>query len=253
MSTPTHKKISISPCHEDWNKMHPNSNGRFCDSCAKNVIDFTTKSDQEVINYLSQQDNSETCGRFLKTQIHTIRIPFDKELFSTKLQSWQRFLIIFMFCFGQELFNIEFIFAQEIPTDTTIVTTEQDSLFLGSTVLTIENPDTLVIDTNLSVVEVQELDSITKLNIICIAGITMGSMYIEPVIYGDISYSVPTSITPILSLNEDYKDTLKEQKENEIHYQTKNSNPPKKKDKKPSENKENAIIPEKTRIRRGKK
>ena len=40
------------PCHEDWNQMMPETNGRFCGSCTKSVVDFTGMSDFSIVNYL---------------------------------------------------------------------------------------------------------------------------------------------------------------------------------------------------------
>ena len=45
-------KINIpEPCHEDWAQMTSTEKGKFCDSCAKEVIDFTNKSDEQLYKY----------------------------------------------------------------------------------------------------------------------------------------------------------------------------------------------------------
>ncbi len=63
-------KLSINePCHEDWGKMSPNEKGRFCDSCAKPVIDFSTSTDIEIIQFLDAHKGQKTCGRFKVTQL----------------------------------------------------------------------------------------------------------------------------------------------------------------------------------------
>lgn len=67
-----HKNIQLyipEPCHEDWNKMSTTQQGRYCESCCKQVIDFTTMSDQQIIDYLSNTKN-KTCGRFDHDQLH---------------------------------------------------------------------------------------------------------------------------------------------------------------------------------------
>jgi hypothetical protein len=56
------------PCHEKWNEMTPMEKGRFCASCQKNVVDFTTMSDQELIHFLKRR-KQETCGRFREDQL----------------------------------------------------------------------------------------------------------------------------------------------------------------------------------------
>ena len=58
------------PCHEDWNAMTPKEQGRFCDVCAKVVVDFTTMSDEEIINYLQQHSKQKICGLFSNEQLY---------------------------------------------------------------------------------------------------------------------------------------------------------------------------------------
>jgi len=67
-----HKKsINVhipNPCHEDWNQMTPESQGRHCASCAKIVTDFTKMTDQELILFL-QAGTDGVCGRFRNDQL----------------------------------------------------------------------------------------------------------------------------------------------------------------------------------------
>lgn len=65
------EKLIISipePCHENWNLMSPVEQGRFCSNCKKNVIDFTTKNDDEILNFFNTY-NGNTCGRFSNDQL----------------------------------------------------------------------------------------------------------------------------------------------------------------------------------------
>ncbi|MCU0434712.1 MAG: hypothetical protein MUC87_14750 [Bacteroidia bacterium] len=57
------------PCHESWQGMTPQENGRFCDSCCKVVVDFTRMSNDEISAYLQSRKNEKVCGRFTKTQV----------------------------------------------------------------------------------------------------------------------------------------------------------------------------------------
>ena len=57
------------PCHERWDQMTTEAQGRFCGSCQKIVVDFTVMSDEQVKNYLLDKKNTNTCGRFYATQI----------------------------------------------------------------------------------------------------------------------------------------------------------------------------------------
>jgi len=56
------------PCHEDWNKMITTDQGRYCQSCCKQVVDFTTMSDAQIMKYLSNTAQ-KTCGRFASEQL----------------------------------------------------------------------------------------------------------------------------------------------------------------------------------------
>lgn len=61
--------LSIAdPCHEDWNKMSPVEQGRFCSSCQKEVVDFTMQTDEEIISFLNNY-NGSACGRFNDEQL----------------------------------------------------------------------------------------------------------------------------------------------------------------------------------------
>ncbi|MGH1384648.1 carboxypeptidase-like regulatory domain-containing protein [Kordia sp.] len=56
------------PCHEDWGNMSPTEKGRFCNACTKEVIDFSAKSDEEVIKHFTNHGN--LCGRFHASQLN---------------------------------------------------------------------------------------------------------------------------------------------------------------------------------------
>ena len=58
-----------NPCKENWTKMLPESNGRFCNSCEKIVVDFTKMSDEELINYFSINVKENICGQFYESQL----------------------------------------------------------------------------------------------------------------------------------------------------------------------------------------
>ena len=59
------------PCHENWNNMTPDDQGRFCGSCKKIVVDFTVMSDKELLDYISNVAGQHTCGRFSNHQLNT--------------------------------------------------------------------------------------------------------------------------------------------------------------------------------------
>lgn len=62
------------PCHEDWDKMTPAENGRHCQNCRKEVIDFSLLSDQQILNLIAQS-KSGLCGRFSADQLDRQMFP----------------------------------------------------------------------------------------------------------------------------------------------------------------------------------
>jgi hypothetical protein len=66
------KKIQLSipePCQQNWHNMTPTQQGRFCNACAKEVIDFSEMSDSEVLNYFSKVKNEKVCGQAWPDQL----------------------------------------------------------------------------------------------------------------------------------------------------------------------------------------
>jgi CarboxypepD_reg-like domain/Secretion system C-terminal sorting domain len=57
------------PCHENWQQMTPQDQGRFCNACAKAVVDFSVMSDKEILNYISNA-SSKMCGRLDQDQLN---------------------------------------------------------------------------------------------------------------------------------------------------------------------------------------
>jgi hypothetical protein len=57
-----------SPCHESWAAMTPTSTGRHCAACQKTVVDFSQKTDAEILAAL-RQATGETCGRLRADQL----------------------------------------------------------------------------------------------------------------------------------------------------------------------------------------
>ncbi|MCS3795746.1 carboxypeptidase-like regulatory domain-containing protein [Niastella sp. OAS944] len=66
------------PCHENWQNMTPQEQGRFCGACQKTVVDFTKMSDQEVLNYFLKADHN-VCGRFADDQLNKELIITEKK------------------------------------------------------------------------------------------------------------------------------------------------------------------------------
>ncbi|WP_281636438.1 hypothetical protein [Flavobacterium marginilacus] len=97
-------KITIpEPCQEDWNKMTPNKNGRFCGSCSKNVVDFTNKLPEEIQAYFLQHTN--VCGRFKKSQLDSLTIQIPNRILFSQTQYHKMFLLALFVAMGTTLFS----------------------------------------------------------------------------------------------------------------------------------------------------
>lgn len=56
------------PCHENWDTMTSKAQGKFCASCATDVVDFTNMTDDQVKSYFTNYSGS-VCGRFNTSQL----------------------------------------------------------------------------------------------------------------------------------------------------------------------------------------
>lgn len=87
-------KLSVpSACHEDWQQMQPVQGGRHCSHCQKNVIDFTSMSDSEILLLL--QKNKDLCGRFNSFQLN-------RELNPPPKKRWPWALLVGLTALGTE-------------------------------------------------------------------------------------------------------------------------------------------------------
>jgi len=64
-----------TPCTENFNGFSPTQKGGFCNSCTKEVIDFTKMNSKEIINYFETNTTKNTCGRFTNKQLTTYTPP----------------------------------------------------------------------------------------------------------------------------------------------------------------------------------
>lgn len=63
------KKLSIPhPCALDWSELQEGVNGKYCNYCSREIIDFTAYSQQELLEYLGRH-GSMVCGLFSDKQL----------------------------------------------------------------------------------------------------------------------------------------------------------------------------------------
>ena len=100
------QQITIpEPCHENWDKMTPKENGRFCMSCSKTVIDFTSMLPDEIQHFFTQNQNNKICGRFRKSQLDTINIQIPNQVFYSQTSYRKMFLLALFAAMGTTLFS----------------------------------------------------------------------------------------------------------------------------------------------------
>ncbi|MDC6404828.1 MULTISPECIES: carboxypeptidase-like regulatory domain-containing protein [Maribacter] len=58
----------LEPCSENFANFKKTKQGGYCNSCQKEVIDFTELSDLEVVQHF-KKNNGSTCGRFRTSQL----------------------------------------------------------------------------------------------------------------------------------------------------------------------------------------
>ncbi|MEY4012467.1 MAG: hypothetical protein RIT22_1591 [Bacteroidota bacterium] len=99
-------KISIpEPCHEDWNKMIPNEKGRFCQSCSKTVVDFTTMLPDDIKNYFLENRGKSICGRIKQSQLDSIVIQIPRSILYSQTNYHHFFLLALFAVMGTTLFS----------------------------------------------------------------------------------------------------------------------------------------------------
>lgn len=135
------KKITLSipkPCHENWQQMTPEDKGRFCGSCQKTVIDFSSMSDRQLAAFFKKPP-ANVCGRFQHDQLDRAlavprkRIPWFKYIFHV---TWPAMVLLLKSC------GLRGEVKGNVATET-VREREPDHL-LGDTVAAIEPVDTML-------------------------------------------------------------------------------------------------------------
>lgn len=134
------EKLNIQidkPCAENFKNFKKTEDGGFCNSCKKNVIDFTKMSDQAILNYFNNE-KSKTCGIFLESQLKNYSNtnlalskkksnPFVRSLFGLSLLS----SLSFTNSFSQEkTIDKETVQKEKINTNLNLESSESNELFI---------------------------------------------------------------------------------------------------------------------------
>lgn len=123
------------PCHEDWNQMTPQEQGRFCAACQKCVFDLRAKSQAEIRDlYVAQ--GGDLCGRINVSQLTPApkpqRISLRRVLAHVHQGGWsqvRRFAFALLLAFGLSATG----WAQTAATDTVRPVIDTDVIAGGIT------------------------------------------------------------------------------------------------------------------------
>lgn len=85
-----------NPCPEKWEGMSPAEEGRFCAKCCKVVVDFTRKTTQEILDFLSLHQGERICGKLF---VQPVLIP------AKRSKRTRLFSAALMVVFGSMLFT----------------------------------------------------------------------------------------------------------------------------------------------------
>jgi hypothetical protein len=134
-----------TPCHENWEGMTPVDKGRYCDACAKTVVDYSTKSANEITEMI-RNNSVNSCGRFTKEQLEkTYTVAPQVQLTSQKrvLQYMFTFLLaskaFIHKAIGQDTLKLE-------QTDSLNTFTKVDSCLADTVALAIADTANLKLD-----------------------------------------------------------------------------------------------------------
>lgn len=101
-------KLTIpKPCHENWDEMTPQDNGRFCMNCSKTIIDFSSLLPEEIQHFFIQNQNEIICGRFKNSQLETITIQIPSRVLHTQTNYHKMFLLALFVAMGTTLFSCQ--------------------------------------------------------------------------------------------------------------------------------------------------
>ncbi|QOG02669.1 hypothetical protein [Flavobacterium sp. MDT1-60] len=87
--------------------MTPKDNGRYCLSCSKTVVDFTSMLPDEVQHFFIQNQNQNICGRFKKSQLDTLTIQIPSWILYAQMNYHKTFLLALFIAMGTTLFSCQ--------------------------------------------------------------------------------------------------------------------------------------------------
>jgi hypothetical protein len=103
-------------CGENWNSLKVEQDSRFCGKCAASVIDFTMKSETEIVAFFSSRP-AKVCGRFRSDQLKSYRKSFSFKQSFLPVRAGALSLVLFLAA-GPAIAQGHLILSVELlPTD----------------------------------------------------------------------------------------------------------------------------------------
>lgn len=94
-----------TPCSENWEQMLPAENGKFCQACAKNVIDFTEMTTEQITLILDQNQQASLCMRIKSSQLDRINQEYAAWQQTQRQHPQALFVAALLLIFGLGLFS----------------------------------------------------------------------------------------------------------------------------------------------------
>lgn len=130
----------LEPCHEDWNRMQPDTEGKFCISCSKSVFDFSNKTDTEIRDILVEYKDQKVCGHFKKSQVNRpLNISINLHDLPKNMSVTKAFAIALFVVFGTFLFSCTDNHGQKI-NEIEVVNKESEKYTIGMMVVDVPPP-----------------------------------------------------------------------------------------------------------------
>jgi len=95
------------PCTQNWDAMDTRKQGAYCKSCCKEVIDFSVRTEKEIVDYFENRKGEQLCGRFKKEHLNKPLISISPDVLSMNIPLWKKFLAILFICFSGLLTGCE--------------------------------------------------------------------------------------------------------------------------------------------------
>lgn len=84
-----------SPCSVSSDRLTPNSNGHFCDHCNKQVVDYTSMSDDQMMAYIKKHGIG--CGSWREDQLGRTLYPSARKIRVRTMAFYLPMFILFLF------------------------------------------------------------------------------------------------------------------------------------------------------------